>query len=164
MKSLFYILCLFTLSCNCIAQGQLQSVIANGGGLNILTPDINVSWTVGEAVVQTIGSEYVLTQGFHQPFPEGYLSISDPGIKGLTMSIYPNPASSVLFLVFESDKSLFLKVQIYNVQVQELTTFDFNTSNHIYSVDLKNYSSGMYYATITEPLTGNKMIFKFVKL
>lgn len=163
MKTLLYILGLFALNCNLMAQGQLQSVIANAGGYNILSPDLNVTWTVGEAVVQTISSENVLTQGFHQPFPEGYLSINDPGIKDLTMSIYPNPANSVLFLVFESDKNLFLNVEIYNVQGQELTTFDFNTSNHIYSVDLENYSSGMYYASIAEASTGNKLIFKFVK-
>ncbi len=163
MKTIFLILFIITMSYGTMAQTQLQSVVATGGGYNVLGKDMNISWTIGESSIQTLEAENVFTQGFHQPFPEAYLAIIDPGIKGLSINVYPNPASSVLFLAFEANRKLLLKIQIYDVKVQELTVFDFDTTDLIYSVDLKNYASGMYYVSVTDTLTGNKIIFKFIK-
>jgi hypothetical protein len=85
----------------CMAWGQsLQpTVIANGGGGNDTGP-VLMDWTIGQVAVHTApGTAGVLTQGFLQPtdFLNPVLELST----GWVVSVFPNPASEVLYLTGE---------------------------------------------------------------
>ena len=64
--------------------------------------NFQLDWTIGEVITTTISSEdYILSQGFHQP----NLIISSIGLSdfpGLSVSIYPNPATEVVSVKLSS--------------------------------------------------------------
>lgn len=54
-----------------------RQVIGSSGGSFSLGGDILLEQTIGESVISTIGNNgFTLTQGFHQPLTEGFLSIA----------------------------------------------------------------------------------------
>ncbi len=72
-----------------------QKVITSSGGYGS-TSGANVTWTVGETITETLtGSTVILTQGFNQ----GNLVITvikDTEENGLTLKVFPNPASDMV--------------------------------------------------------------------
>ncbi len=80
-----------------------QQVVANSGG-NIQSGNVSLSWTLGEPLIKTIsGSNYSLTQGFHQP------NLIVTGLKetpslSYEIDAYPNPVTTTLILHIENPK------------------------------------------------------------
>lgn len=69
---------------------QAQSVIATTGGYGE-NAGAKVTWTIGEIITETIGTDPILTQGFNQSNLTVTL-IKELTIPDLTLMVYPNPA------------------------------------------------------------------------
>lgn len=99
MKSCILTGAVLLFSCMVWGQSLQPTVIASGGGGNETGP-VLMDWTIGQvAVISASGSAGVLTQGFQQP-----ADFLDPVIElstGWTVSVFPNPASEVLYLTGE---------------------------------------------------------------
>jgi len=71
---------------------QAQEVVTSAGGYGTTT-GAKVTWTIGEPIIETFtGTNSILTQGFNQ----GNIlvtMIKGPEESGLTIKVYPNPAS-----------------------------------------------------------------------
>ncbi len=84
-------------------KAQLHSAMGSSGG-EYEGKDYRLSFTIGEAAIQTLEStNYILTQGFQQP------QLWVTSIDGFTelknnIQIYPNPA--IEYLVISTDKAL----------------------------------------------------------
>src|SRR4030065_934240 len=85
-------LCLFCLFSITL---QAQEVVTTSGGYGETTGS-RVTWTIGEPVTETVtGTTTILSQGFNQ----GDLIITmikNPEESGLTLKVFPNPASDNL--------------------------------------------------------------------
>ncbi len=101
------ILALLLMPLSFLASGQ--EVVATSGD-NFSAGDLAISWTLGEAVIETFeNGQLVLTQGFHQP---SLMITSVEGTVGKTMvSVFPNPVLNAITISLpQADRSRFTAV------------------------------------------------------
>ncbi|NNC95927.1 MAG: T9SS type A sorting domain-containing protein [Chitinophagales bacterium] len=136
-----------------------QEVIGIAGD-HFMSNEVQISWTIGEPVVTTQGSnDYIVTQGFHQTNMK--ITAIEDFDKDVIVKVFPNPVASYFNVEFE---------QISNEML--LTVFDINgrvveaisTTNDVkYSFDVSYLPSGTYTLVISD--IGQKTIktFKIIK-
>lgn len=94
--------------------GSSQQVLSSGGG-NGSGSNIQLSWTIGEPVIETFtGSSVILTQGFHQT--KLLVTATDPlQWPGLTLSAYPNPVASHLLIDLKGEAPASLSFSLFDM-------------------------------------------------
>lgn len=127
---------------------------STGNTTSAATNTANVTYTVGEVVINTITSPNKdLTQGFHQPTLK-VLSISSFEEK-LNINLFPNPTKD--FVQFTSDKNV-------NITVNDISgkTLYSETNVNQKTIDLSEYERGVYFVTVYR---NNKTIgtYKIIK-
>lgn len=114
MKQFFTV---FLIISNCIAFSQQISpeVIASAGD-HFENDGISLSWTLGEPVISTMESDYILTQGFHQDF---YIitAIDEQELDHISISIYPNPTPDFINIELKKNTDVTEKI---NIQLLDL--------------------------------------------
>ncbi|MEX1189865.1 MAG: T9SS type A sorting domain-containing protein [Bacteroidia bacterium] len=99
-------------------QSAERQVIASAGGFTS-TSGLQVSSTVGEAVIATgISSTIIVTQGFQQSNSSS-VGIEKLEENGLSINVYPNPASEEVTLEIETKTVQLVKATIYDMLGKE---------------------------------------------
>jgi hypothetical protein len=147
---LYLLLLLFPLSV--IAQEMKPEVIAASGN-TFETSGGQVSWTLGEVVIETFSSgSFSLTQGFQQSVITAVVGYIDPVIQ-LPVNVYPVPATSYVNVeLLEIQKSL--SVELYNMKGIRVLSQPVNTTR--LQIDLNALPAAEYILKIIS--ADNKMI------
>ncbi len=141
----------------------LKRQVINAMGGSSTSPIL--SHSVGEAVTSTrSNSGTMLTQGFQQGLKLYYVSVEEFTVSPAGISIYPNPARSVINLSF--DNRLYeggnLQLAIYNGSGQLMKQVDnlSQNSDKVYELDISSLSPGIYYLSVanTKFQTNHKII------
>lgn len=121
--------------------------------------NLSVSFTIGEVVIDSYeGSNYSITQGFHQPILDFATGITFSEITGV--SVFPNPTSDFINLSFDNIESD-LVYELYDAKGKLYTQqkiYDINTI-----VSLKEFASGAYILFIREKNTTKFNSYKIIK-
>ncbi len=139
-----------------ISQGAYTQSIVSNAGEEFSSSSGRLSWTLGEAVIETVSStSNILTQGFQQDYlnilnvPE-HFNLDD-------LNIYPNPTRDVLYIRSKDH----LQIGILSTDGKELQ-LPVEVLNGNYMINTSALSSGMYHLNI---LKENQTIeFKLIKL
>ena len=147
------------------AQTADQYVIGSIGG-SFSNATIDVNYTAGEAVIQTLTSATVIvTQGFHQP------SDSLSGLEEIelfdNLSLFPNPANDVLNIRLDGNQDNYsgeAELEIYSINGQrvyndQLNNIDLNWGIQIH---VENLMPGHYQVRLITP-DGRVGRAKFIK-
>ncbi|MEO8085353.1 MAG: T9SS type A sorting domain-containing protein [Bacteroidota bacterium] len=147
MKINLNLLCFgFIFSGTVEAQSLSPTVISSGGGFSA-NGSAMLSSTVGEmAMVETFNNtSVILTQGFQQPedFNVSIKSV-DHSVAGI--SVFPNPSSGLIKLVFETSEELDLSIVIYdlNGKIIYRNSARKATQNNFIALDLSAFAAGDY--------------------
>ena len=137
-----------------------QTVISSAGKTTI-NGNYNVSWTVGETVINTLSAGgTILTQGFHQPL---LIEILPTGLeKGLLLDMiaYPNPAfDKVLFK--GGDPSGIYHIRVVDKLGRILLQKTLSASD--LEILVEGYDNGTYLIEIVEDRTNKRRVFNVVK-
>ena len=137
-----------------------QTVISSAGKTTI-NGNYNVSWTVGETVINTLSAGgTILTQGFHQPL---LIEILPTGIeKGLLLDMiaYPNPAfDKVLFK--GGDPSGIYHVRVVDKLGRVLLQKTLPASD--LEILVEGYNNGTYLIEVVEDKTNKRRVFNVIK-
>ena len=137
-----------------------QTVISSAGKTTI-NGNYNVSWTVGEAVINTLSAGgTTLTQGFHQPL---LIEILPTGIEKallLDMIAYPNPAfDKVLFK--GGDPSGIYHVRVVDKLGRVLLQKTLPASD--LEILVAGYNNGTYLIEVVEDKTNKRRVFNVIK-
>ena len=137
-----------------------QTVISSAGKTTI-NGDYNVSWTVGETVINTLSAGgTILTQGFHQPL---LIEILPTGIEKellLDMIAYPNPAfDKVLFK--GGDPSGIYHIRVVDKLGRILLQKTLPASD--LEILVEGYDNGTYLIEVVEDKTNKRRVFNVVK-
>jgi hypothetical protein len=151
MKKLFIILLILN-----NLNTQAQRVISNAGG-DFTSNNFTLSWTLGEAVTQTLTStNFILTQGVQQPT---IITVGTyiPQIDNYTLNVYPNPTSDYVYIKTTDYSNLNYKVYDLNGRLLAADVLNENTR-----VEFKNYPTAIYFVNIHN---NNSVVktFKIVK-
>lgn len=154
MKTLL-IIHFFVFAAFCLSA---QEVISTAGETQIIS-GIEISWTIGEPVIETISSgSTVLTQGFHQ----SKLTVTAlEEITNVDLKVYPNPASEFVTIHFNTlGKNPVYSLFDLTGKLLERKTISTTETN----VNLKSYASGTYLLKLKynpiEPLRTYKIVKK----
>lgn len=132
------------------SQSLDRQVIGSAGDYSTAT-GISLSFTVGEAVIETTTSgSIILTQGFQQPDAEP-VGIEIPEV-GLSINAFPNPTGNMVVIEMESTENLKVLVQLLDVVGQQLM----NPINHtaadgktFLEIDLSRFAAGNYFLKLS---------------
>lgn len=149
MRYLIYIL-IATFPLSTLAQIQLDRQVIGSTGGEGGNSNLEVAYTVGEAVVQTFStSTLVLTQGFHQP--DGILvGMATPEGPRWDISTFPNPTEGPFTLQLGGDYAGKILLQI--VTLEGRTVYQTNVvkpqGNMQVQLDLSRWAAGTYYLSV----------------
>ena len=134
-----------------------QTVISSAGKTTI-NGNYNVSWTVGETVINTLSAGgTILTQGFHQPL---LIEILPTGIEKellLDMIAYPNPAfDKVLFK--GGDPSGIYHIRVVDKLGRILLQKTLPASD--LEILVEGYNNGTYLIEVVEDKTNKRRVVK----
>ena len=137
-----------------------QTVISSAGKTTI-NGNYNVSWTVGETVINTLSAGgTILTQGFHQPL---LIEILPTGLEKellLDMIAYPNPAfDKVLFK--GGDPSGIYHIRVVDKLGRILLQKTLPASD--LEILVEGYNNGTYLIEVVEDKTNKRRVFNVIK-
>lgn len=129
------------------AQTADQYVIGSLGG-SFTNANIDVNFTAGEAVIQTLSSaQVIITQGFHQPeMADSTNSLNEINTKG-TIALYPNPTNAILNVRLEDFGQLAgeAELEIYNLNGQRVYSETiYSIGNGSIQLNVQGLESGHY--------------------
>ena len=132
-----------------------QQVIASAGA-TYQTAHGSINWTLGEPITETIGTDYILTQGFHQS--RFVVTAAEPGPG--SFNVFPNPFEDVLQIhASESDiGSIYRLLNTNGNEIDHGTVTGANTQ-----VPMARYSQGVYVLMIIHSTNKSIKIFKVIK-
>jgi hypothetical protein len=141
-----------------------QEVIASAGGYNKSADNtISISWTLGETIVPTFTSQdgsLILTHGFQQKL---IITAIDENLEiPVKVTIYPNPASELVNIQFESATDKEISVYLLDSQGRLVKTDKIEAASIDKTINLQDLPAGIYYLRLTKGKLVN--VYKVVKL
>lgn len=137
----------------CKAQSISQDAIATTGNC-FTTPDVSLSWTLGEPISETDASPAnFLTQGFQQPQTIIVTDVTNVTSGSGNLSAYPNPFTSTVSLQ-NNDGSETLNVELVDMNGKTVLTKTMETKQEQF--DLSAYANGIYFLRVYG--TNNKLV------
>jgi hypothetical protein len=127
-----------------------QEVQAPAGDYST-SPSISLSWTLGETISETgSGSGIVLTQGFQQP--HFLITTIKEQLKGVGVSVYPNPAAGMLNVQFISETFRKVIIELYSMsgQLVHKEAVEIESGTRILKIDLDALANGQYKLVLNE--------------
>ena len=149
--------CVITFSVN--AQSISSEVIGTAGN-DMLSPDVALSYTIGEPAVNywNVGGKF-LTEGFQQN--EVIITSISESNEAVNLNVYPNPFATSFNVDFNSgsDYALVVSDGLGRIVKSEtdLTGID------RYTMDMKNMAAGIYYLNVLDKLHQPVAVYKLVK-
>ncbi|MBL7782328.1 MAG: T9SS type A sorting domain-containing protein [Saprospiraceae bacterium] len=167
-KSLFGLVCLVVLPATHMAAQQLTPTIVGSSGatLQAASGTANLSFTVGEAFIQTLGNtnQVALGQGFHNAALNGIVQTGEV-FSDVEILLYPNPASEYLYATFNTTDNAGLNVHacIHDATGREVVKgLSFPASGR-YSIPVYSLPDGMYALQFFNE-KGQSNTFHFIKI
>ncbi len=155
MKTLI-ILCLVAYT---TLNGITQEVVSSGGETQNIT-GYQISWTIGEAVTETISSgTSILTQGFHQS-KLMVTPVDEIQLTGIEVKVFPNPTED--FIIIHLKKPVQNPVYfLYDLTGKVLESRMISSPET--KLDIKNYPSGSYLLKLGFDKNRTLKTFRIVK-
>jgi hypothetical protein len=142
------------------AQSAEQRVIASGGNSSKAISGYDISFTIGETMIATIGSNPVCTEGFHQPsqakdFPQG----------DQALVIFPNPVKSTLYIRLFSDKKTRFHLTFYTITGQLAGTrqLEIGQGFNLLPLSVVSLKTGIYIVSVKDMSSSLQMNVKMMK-
>ncbi len=158
---------LFTLSRVASAQnvGLCNQILASAGKISIQQGNV-WAWTAGEPVIFTLGpvSNYILTQGFHQPDLCQAVSTDETALSDWQIEVFPNPTSDQLHVRFSAEKTGALRATVVDLLghiVLSNLTLDTPESS---TLDCSGWLPGVYVLLLQDADTHATATVRFVRL
>ncbi len=157
MKKLFFIA---ILSSVLFYKANSQEVVATAGEVHE-TDDMSISWTIGEAVIETFAKDnLLLSQGFHQGNLEVSTAIENID-KNTKISVFPNPVNSTLNIEIETDEKENFEILLFDMAGKLLLKREVSKIDNI---DLSHLQSATYRLQVKDKQNRNFKFFNILKI
>jgi len=141
------------------SQTLTPEVIATAGDYFTSTNN-NLSWTLGESVIETYSStNNILTQGFQQS-SYTITSVGENMNSVSSVFVYPNPASNFINICTESTEMKIMKVDLLTIAGKSVHSETFQNKLQL---DLSGYSNGLYFIRVFDDNNNSVKTFKLLK-
>jgi len=130
----------------CLAQANLQPEVFASAGSYFISPNVSLSWTLGEPLSETdLYPSGYLTQGFQQPTSIIVTSVNTINPANDYVSAFPNPFTSSFYVKNNGDgKNLWVEL----TDMEGKTIFKKNMSAPQEEFDISSYANGIYFLKV----------------
>jgi hypothetical protein len=125
------------------AQSSVTPQVLASSGRHLENVEVHLDFTLGEFMVQTIGNDPKVTQGFHQPGLEMINQVVEPSFEG-KVSVYPNPFQTELDIKINDQREFCINISDLKGTVMMRQKFSAETR-----LNLTTLEPGMYTILIT---------------
>lgn len=136
-----------------------QEVVSSNGDSKSAA-GVEVSWTIGEAVIETlIDGSITLTQGFQQT-KLTITAVSELLIPGLEIKVFPNPTPDIITIHFSEyiENSRYF---LYDLRGKLLENKLINSADT--EINMEKYAGGQYILKLTNKSRQPIQTFKIIK-
>jgi hypothetical protein len=151
MKNFNLLLLMWLAAVSGMAQILSPTVVSTGGKFATASGAGSLSQTVGEMAVQKLSaSSVILTQGFQQPVPDFNNSVTELSGEGAEIKLYPNPASSQLFINIRSEQNTIYQLRMMDAIGRQVAASPYSASTvgTSYVMDISGLVAGIYLLNI----------------
>lgn len=132
------------------AKGQqLSPTVLASGGSHFNSGTSQISWTLGEPVIETIngggGQSSSLTQGFHQPLLN-FSKINESGLNN-QINIFPNPAQMYFTIEFKEAEPQY-EIEITDILGRSVYKSRKEENKFSIKIPTDQYAEGNYFLRI----------------
>jgi len=133
------------------AQEASPYVIATAGDY-FSNNDFSISWTLGETVTETIGTDdVILTQGFQQPSYEIGSAVPQYNDNRFSIKAFPNPARNYLKIQVKGNENTDLNIEFFDAIGRKLINARMESGTAEMELNLTPYHPGMYFLKVSSP-------------
>lgn len=137
--------------------------IASAGEMDLTGTAPSLEWTIGEAIIPTIGSNLILTQGFHQTFASDLTSLQQTLFEDVFLEIFPNPVYDILNITVRSQSDQEIALTLISVDGKILTTKLFSGQEIMQQLDMRMFPAGIYMITLQDKIRQWQTAQKIIK-
>lgn len=161
MKNHLMVFLLVCTSMSGLCQNLNQVVIASAGKSS-QNQSVQLDWTIGEVFINTIiSNKCIISQGFHQT--NLILSSSrEAKHPGLSVRIYPNPASEYIMINCWSLFNEYLLIELIDMNGR-IKFFD-KTNDGELKIDIRGFDKGFYFLRLYDENRNIIGSYKIIKL
>ena len=136
-------------------QSVAPEVYASAGDYYV-SGNVNVTWTLGETVIETFeqpGVDFIVTQGFNQPYYKETSTGVSQTIEDNSpiFTVFPNPTSGIIRIRLSKPFDRPVQVELFNT-LGQLIQSDLwlpNTASPEMVFSLENQANGMYFLQLS---------------
>ncbi len=163
MKKTIYLLfiTLFTLTTG-YTQSLSQAVVANSGA-TLIGASNTLSFTMGEAVIGNVSNNESLGQGFWLGAIEAVVLSNEDFSLEMQATVYPNPVSDYLHLVFQDMAGEDFEIALYDINGKQVLYKELLNSTNNETLSLSSFNTGTYLLKIVKKNTEKTKTFKIIK-
>ena len=146
-----------------LAQTSVSPEVLGAAGDVATGTTINVSYTIGEPVVETAtGTATILTQGFQQP-DYTIVAVDDPGGSDVVATLFPNPTSANLYVRIEAPTEDIYQVELMDIQGQILVRESMEGQSFREELELGDLAAGTYFVRILSTTNSFHQTFRVTR-
>ena len=140
-------------------------VIASAGDFSV-GERANLSWTLGETIIQSIGEDrFSLSQGFQQGFYEVVAINENEEESTFIVEVFPTPARDhVTIQITSLSDSVNLMVELYDLIGTLVYKENVEVKDYQHKFELSEYSTNMFILKVIDPQRQHVESFKIIKL
>ena len=162
MKKIF-IVSITVLLCSTVLSQTLQNDVIASAGESDTTNHVQVSWTIGETIIETYNNPYcIVSQGFQQSY-YNISEINETGKLQAEIKIYPNPTVDFINIEVKPDKT----GDIFDIELLDINGKIIQkhpaSKEGITRINLRNTSAGYLILNITNPESKLRSSYKVIK-
>lgn len=140
--------------------GYGQQTLVSGGGTEQAT-NFSVEWSLGDWLVGPMGNGISLQYGTIQSSLL-VIPLSTEDISPVQFSIYPNPTVADVVVQLHQSQSTF-HYRLLNLKGEQLKTGLLKAGDRKLTIELLDYTSGIYHLVLTEDQGQQTYSYKIVK-
>jgi len=126
------------------AQTKISHQVIASSGDQMQSASMHLDFTMGEFMIESLGSDPKVTHGFQQPQLSMMVRVVDPLFAG-KIKVYPNPVHDVLNVAIEEEGAFHLV--IIDMYGKEILSNEFST---LKQMNIKHLTPGSYALVIAK--------------
>lgn len=146
-----------------IKAQEISPFILSSAGSFYKPNDISISFTIGELVIETIGTtDHTLTQGFQQG-SWTISSIATNPFPVIEIKVYPNPANDFIIIEWMDEQNAEFNIELYDLMGRKVIHKTASALQTQFELRIDNLTQSVYILRIRD--TDNMVIktFRIIK-
>lgn len=165
MKAII-ILTVFSLLSGALYAQHVSPSVVSTSGASMSQAGNKIHFIIGEITVKTIGNASgSIGQGFTSSSVASKEDVTAVQEKDdlVQVRVYPNPSSELLLVDIDAKNSVIVQLSVTDMNGKVISSQSYSATNNHVAINVKNWSNGVYFLSLTDKDGNILRKFKVVK-